>query len=148
MAKIEDLTELLVSELSEFEKGIAKLEVLEKRINNTKIEVNLKELQPIIAAHESAMINSKQNQEHYLNRLGALLKNAKIYPKWAVITFMVMTLITCLSIFYTYTIKSNAISAEKKSYENGKNTASEHINRYLSENPKAFESYKKWADQK
>ena len=64
MAKIEDLTELLVSELSEFEKGIAKLEVLEKRINNTKIEVDLKELKPIIADHESAMTSSKQHQEH------------------------------------------------------------------------------------
>ena len=95
MAKIEDLTELLVSELSEFEKGIAKLEVLEKRINNTKIEVNLKELQPIIAAHESAMTVSKQHQEHYLNRLEMLLENAKVYPKWAIITFMVLILITC-----------------------------------------------------
>tara|TARA_R110000868_G_scaffold105784_2_gene290487 strand:- start:7308 stop:7754 length:447 start_codon:yes stop_codon:yes gene_type:complete len=148
MAKIEDLTELLVSELSEFEKGIAKLEVLEKRINNTKIEVNLKELQPIIAAHESAMIVSKQHQEHYLNRLEMLLENAKVYPKWAIITFMVLILITCISIFYVYTVKSNALIAEETAYENGKNTASEHINKYLSENPKAFESYKKWAESK
>lgn len=148
MAKIEDLTELLVSELSEFEKGIVKLAELEKRINNTEINVNLKELKPIIAAHENAMTSSRQNQEHFLIKLETILKNAKVYPKWAVITFMVMILITCLSIFYTYTVKSNALIAEETAYENGKNTASEHINRYLSENPKAFESYKKWADQK
>jgi len=146
MAKIEDLTELLVSELSEFEKGIAKLEAIEKRINNTQIEVNLKEIKPVITAHESAMNRSKQNQEQYLNRLEALLKNAKIYPQWAVITFMMMVVITCLTIFYSYTVKSKAISVEKTAFENGKNAASKHINLYLSENPKALEQYKKWAE--
>tara|TARA_R110000868_G_scaffold259094_1_gene516823 strand:- start:78 stop:524 length:447 start_codon:yes stop_codon:yes gene_type:complete len=148
MAKIEDLTELLVSELSEFEKGVAKLAELEKRINNTKIEVDLKELKPIIADHESAMNSSKQHQEHYLNRLDTLLKNAKVYPKWAVITFMVMVLLTCTTLFYTYTIKTNAINAEKEAYQKGENAATEYINIYLSENPKAFEEYKKWLKTK
>ena len=94
------------------------------------------------------MNSSKQHQEHYLNRLDTLLKNAKVYPKWAVITFMVMVLLTCTTLFYTYTIKTNAINAEKEAYQKGENAATEYINIYLSENPKAFEEYKKWLKTK
>ncbi len=38
MTKIENLTELLVSELKGFEKGIIKLEALATKIDNTKVE--------------------------------------------------------------------------------------------------------------
>lgn len=148
MTKIENLTELLVSELKGFEKGIAKLEALETKISNTKVELNLKELKPLLQAQESAMSESKRVQESYLHRLQSIVEGASFYPKWAIITFMSMILICCLTLFYAYTVKTDALKNEKIAYAKGESAATEYINLYLSENPKALEQYKKWAASK
>jgi len=148
MTKIEQLTELLVSELKGFEKGIVKLEALETKIINTKVELNLKELNPLLKALENSLSESKRQQESYLNRLERIVKDAKFYPKWAIITFTATILLSCLISFYAYTVKSESIEIEKNAYQKGKTAATEYINLYLSENPKALESYKKWAETK
>ena len=54
MTKIEQLAALLVAELKEFEKSISKLESLETKISDTKVELNLKELKPLLEAHEQS----------------------------------------------------------------------------------------------
>ena len=148
MTKIENLTELLVAELKSFDKGIIKLEALENKISNTKVELNLNELKPLLQAQENAMSESKRDQESYLHRLQSVVEGASFYPKWAIITFMSMILICCMTLFYTYTVKTDALENEKAAYTKGETAATEYINLYLSENPKALEQYKKWAEGK
>lgn len=148
MTKIEQLATLLVAELKEFEKGISKLESLETKISSTKVELNLKELKPLLEAHEQSLRLSKKQQDSYLDRLQAVVKNASFYPKWAIITFMGMILLSCLISFYAYTVKIDSTEKEKIAYTKGEKAATEYINLYLSENPKALEGYKKWAKSK
>ena len=121
---------------------------METKISNTKVELNLKELNPLLQALENSLSESKRQQESYLNRLESIIKDANFYPKWAIISFFIMVLIFFLSLFYAYTVKTNAIEMEKVAYENGKTAATDYINLYLSENPKALEQYKKWAETK
>lgn len=148
MTKIEQLAALLVAELKEFKKGISKLESLETKISSTKIELNLKELKPILEAHEQSLKLSKKQQDSYLDRLQTVVKNASFYPKWAIITFIGMILLSCLISFYAYTVKIDSTEKEKIAYNKGEKAATEYINLYLSENPKALEQYKKWAESK
>ena len=65
MAKIEELTELLVSEINNFEKGITKLEALSKKINATKISMDLTEYKStLLETHyilQSLMLRVKTN---------------------------------------------------------------------------------------
>lgn len=148
MTKIEQLAELLVSELKGFEKGIAKLETLETKMNNSLIKLDLKEYKALKQHHEDAMSESNRIQELYLHRLQSVVNSASFYPKWAIITFMSMILMCCLISFYAYTVKTDVIEKEKAAYANGEKAATEYINLYLSENPKALEQYKKWAESK
>lgn len=148
MTKIEQLAALLVAELKEFDKGISKLEGLETKISNTKVELNLKELKPLLEAHEQSLSLSKKQQDTYLDRLQTVVKNASFYPKWAIISFFSMILICCLISFYAYTVKIGTTEKEKIAYTKGEKSATAYINLYLSENPKALEQYKKWAESK
>ena len=61
---------------------------------------------------------------------------------------MSMILICCLISFYAYTVKIGTNEKEKIAYTKGEKAATEYINLYLSENPKALEQYKKWAESK
>ena len=148
MTKIEQLAALLVAELRGFEKNISKLESLETKISDTKIELNLKELKPLLEAHEQSLNLSKKQQDSYLDRLQSIVKNASFYPKWAIISFMSMIIICCLISFYAYTVKIETTEKEKIAYIKGEKAATEYINLYLSENPKALERYKKWSESK
>lgn len=148
MTKIEQLTELLVSELKGFEKGIAKLEALETKMNNSLVKLDLKEYKALKQHHEDAMNESNRTQESYLHRLQSVVKGASFYPNWAIITFMGMILMCCLVSFYAYTVKIDTTEKEKIAYTKGEKAATEYINLYLSENPKALEQYKKWAKSK
>ena len=110
MAKIEELTELLVNEINDFNKGIAKLERINDQISTTKIRLDLTEYKSIIEKHQQKMTEIINAQERFLNRFENILKNVKIYPNWAVIVFIVSLLISVGSLLYAYTIKQMQIN--------------------------------------
>jgi len=85
MAKLEELSELLVSEIRDFEITVKKLEEIQKK----KISFDLDEFKSVLAKHESVLINQNLKVQETYNKFASLLKEAKIYPKWAVIVFMV-----------------------------------------------------------
>ncbi len=85
MAKLEELSELLVSEIRDFEITVKKLEEIQKK----KISIDLDELKSVLANHETVLINQNLKVQETYNKFLGLLKEAKIYPKWAVIVFLV-----------------------------------------------------------
>jgi len=105
MAKIEEITEILVNEIDDFNKGIAKLEKINDKINTTKVGIDLKEYKMIIEKHQVKMTEIVDSQERFLNRFESLLKKAKMYPNWAVIVFIISLLVSFGSLFYAYTVK-------------------------------------------
>lgn len=146
MSKLEIICELLVNELTDFEKdvnrlteSIAKAENLQVKFDTKPLEGLLDQLQALGKEEEVARMN-------YLRDFQQKLDGAKIYPSWAVISFSVMIALCCLLSFSIYKIKSEAQKNEKTAYANGEKAATEYINLYLRENPKALESYKKWAE--
>ncbi len=104
MAKIEELTELLVNEINDFNKGVSKLETINEKLNTTKIRIDLKEYKSIIELHQKKMAEIIDSQERFLNRFESLLKKTKIYPNWAVIVFIISVLISIGALLYTYRI--------------------------------------------
>lgn len=93
MAKIDEITELLTNELNAFKEDVEKLEQLNEKLQATKLKVDVKELRSLLLEHERNMKYNLDSQERIYNRFEGLLKNARIYPTWAVVVFIVSLLI-------------------------------------------------------
>lgn len=100
MSKIEEITEILVNELSVFKEDVEKLEELNEKIQSTKINVDVQEIKSILQEHESKMKYTLDSQERI--RFEQLLKNARIYPNWAVLVFIISLLISFGAMFFVF----------------------------------------------
>ncbi|WP_445954995.1 DUF6730 family protein [Yeosuana sp.] len=98
MTKLEELTALLVNEINDFNKGIEKLEKINEQINTTKIKMDVSEYKSIIEEHQKQMAIHKDTLERFEGRFNAKIEQAKIYPTWAVVVFIVCVLLTMVSI--------------------------------------------------
>lgn len=85
MAKLEELSELLVSEIKDFEMAVKKLEEIQKK----KITIDLADLKLVLSNHETVLKNQNLKLQETYNNFANLFKEAKIYPKWAMIVFLV-----------------------------------------------------------
>jgi len=148
MSKLEMISELLVNELTDFEKNVTRLEDSVTKAENLQVKFDTEPVEGLISKLQNYGRQEESSRLEYLQSLQLGLKQAKIYPNWAVISFFVLVVLSSVLCFYTYTIKSNAVENEEVAYAKGEMAATEYINLYLSENPKALERYKKWAESK
>lgn len=148
MSKLELISELLVNELTDFEKDVNRLEDSIVRAENLQVKFDTKPVEGLISQLQNYGRQEENSRLEYLQSLQLSLNQAKIYPNWAVISFFALVVLSCVLCFYTYTVKTNAFENERVAYTKGETSATEYINLYLSENPQALESYKKWAETK
>lgn len=148
MSKLELISELLVNELTDFEKDVTRLEESIAKAEILQVTFNVKPVEGLISRLEDYASQEDVLRRNYLSNLQQNLEKAKIYPSWAVISFFVLVVLSCFLSFYAYQIKTNATENEKAAYANGEADAMGYINLYLSENPKALKEYKKWAESK
>jgi ClpP class serine protease len=104
MAKIDEITELLTNELNVFKEDVEKLEKLNEKLQATKLKVDLEELRSLLQEHEKKIERTLDSQERIYNRFEDLLKNARIYPTWAVVVFLVSLLLNIALILYSFYI--------------------------------------------
>ncbi|MHB1105409.1 MAG: DUF6730 family protein [Lutibacter sp.] len=102
MTKLEELTALLVNELNDFNKDIEKLEKISEQLNTTKIKMDVAEYKAIIKEHQKEMASHLNAIERFENRFENKIKQAKIYPTWAVVVFMVCIVITVGLVSYIF----------------------------------------------
>jgi len=98
MAKLEELSELLVSEIRDFEEAVKRLE----KVQDAKITIDLTELKSVLSNHEMVIKNQNSTVQETYSKFANLMKQAKIYPKWAVILFIVSLMLNCLIISYLF----------------------------------------------
>ncbi|WP_417884916.1 DUF6730 family protein [Zunongwangia sp.] len=85
MAKIDELSELLCSELASFEQHMKRLE----EIYSQGIHLDTEDLIRRLSSLEDTLDFEKKEYERISNELSNTIKEAKIYPKWALIVFFV-----------------------------------------------------------
>ncbi|WP_445737282.1 DUF6730 family protein [Mariniflexile sp.] len=98
MTKLEELTALLVNEINDFNKSVEKLEKISEQISATKIKMDVSEYKSIIEVHQKQMVIHKDILDRFEGRFNAKIEQAKIYPTWAVVVFIVCVLLTVVSI--------------------------------------------------
>ena len=102
MTKLEELTALLVNEINDFKNGLEKLDKINNQLKETKIKMDLKEYKSIIETHQQKMASQKDFIERFENRFSNKIKNAKIYPTWAVAVFIFSLLFGLISVFLVF----------------------------------------------
>lgn len=100
MTKLEELTALLVNEINDFNKGVEKLEKISEQISAIKIKMDVSEYKSIIEEHQKQMNIHKEMLERFESRFNNKINEAKIYPTWAVVVFIIALLIAIGSILY------------------------------------------------
>lgn len=83
MAKLEQLSELLVAEIEQFEKTVDKLQ----RIQEQKIGIDVRALELLFKQHYAKVEGLLKEHSLQMEKLEDHLKQTKAYPVWALITF-------------------------------------------------------------
>tara|TARA_B100001059_G_C17652470_1_gene485195 strand:+ start:298 stop:603 length:306 start_codon:yes stop_codon:yes gene_type:complete len=99
MAKIDELSELLCSELASFEQHMKRLE----EIHSQGIHLNTEDLIRRLSSLEDTLDFEKNEYERISTDLSDTIKEAKIYPKWALVVFYVSLSLNVIVISYVIT---------------------------------------------
>lgn len=83
MTKLEQLSELLVAEISQFEKTVEKLE----KIQQQKIAIDTRATELLFKKHEEKVKEALEYHSREMQDFKIYLQNAKAYPAWALILF-------------------------------------------------------------
>lgn len=102
MTKLEELTNLLVNEIDDFKKDVEKLEIINNQLKDTKIKVDLTEYKSIIDSHQQQMEVYKRTFKDFENRFNNKINQAKIYPNWAVVVFIICIVVTAVLVSYMF----------------------------------------------
>ena len=113
MTKIKEYMELLTSEMEAFRNDVNRLEAINNHMKDVKVSIDLKEIKTVLKKHSTQLENQKEQQERFYNRMKSLFQTAGIYPKWAVITFIVAILLSVASLVYAYQTKMAAEKVEE-----------------------------------
>tara|TARA_R110000868_G_scaffold346999_1_gene608100 strand:+ start:2108 stop:2422 length:315 start_codon:yes stop_codon:yes gene_type:complete len=102
MTKLEELTALLVNELNDFNKGIERLEKISEQLKDTKIKMDVSEYKAIIEEHQKEMAFQLNSISSFEKRFNDKIQQAKIYPNWAVVVFIVCIVVTLVLVSYLF----------------------------------------------
>tara|TARA_R110002072_G_scaffold142396_1_gene287726 strand:+ start:69 stop:383 length:315 start_codon:yes stop_codon:yes gene_type:complete len=102
MTKLEELSALLVNEIDDFKNGVEKLEKINDQLNETKVKMDLSEYKTMLFSHQKEMASHLKAIERFENRFNNKINQAKIYPNWAVVVFIIAIVLCIASVSYTY----------------------------------------------
>lgn len=100
MTKLEEFTALLVNETIDFKNALEKLEKLNMHLKETKIKMDLTEYKTTIESHQQQMASHLNSLERFQNHFDTKVKQAKIYPNWAVVVFIVSLVLGVGALFF------------------------------------------------
>ncbi len=98
MAKLEEISELLVSEIKDFEEAVKRLE----KVQEARITIDLTEMKNLFADQRKALENQNSKAEKIYEQIETMIKEAKIYPTWAVFLFIASILLNCVGAIMVY----------------------------------------------
>ncbi|WP_282055433.1 DUF6730 family protein [Maribacter luteus] len=147
MNKLETITQLLVNELTDFETNVDRLEKSIERVERAKVQFDVSSIKDLTIELKVFQNREIDSRKQYLTQLDRKLENAKIYPKWAVVTFIIAigTALSCL--YFAYGVQSNMQENEQKAYQQGIKDYEKYLDSFFEDNPKAFGTYKKWKEK-
>jgi len=144
MAKLDEITALLVDEINGFEKSVEKLGALLEHIDDFKFEPETSGIEYLLKEHANKQDQLFKQQNGRMDKLLGSVKKSIVLPKWLVVLlwiFMMSIMVTlCMAIYQTHQIPK----VEARAYKKGEEAAVGHFKQFFEQTPEASELYDQW----
>jgi len=147
MAKIDELTEVIVNEFETFKEASIGIKKSIEEIKNIEIEANTKELETTIKDYFKEHRKLIHEQSIEIDRLSRRLKNASTLPNWLRALSSISLLIIVFTFCYLAHVFITLDKQKEQAYENGKEAIHEVIREYYNAYPKEYEKLQEWAKE-
>lgn len=148
MAKIEEITALLIDEIEGFNQSIQNLSKLNDRLQNTTIKTDNRELEQTLQSfykqYETLQIDYKEE----LTSLQNEINTAVIIPKWMTTVFISLCSLFLISVLLNFYQFKQKDSIKNQGFKDGKTEIENHIMKFFKSNPKTKKTYQNWLKKK
>lgn len=145
MAKIEEITALLIDEIATFEKAVNQLQKQSEKIQTTNFTIDSSQIDITLSEFSKKLDNDYELQHLELIDLQNKLNKTVIIPNWMTILFSSFFIIFILSFGFNFHQYQQKKETKKTSYNEGINAMKNHMQLYFNKNPKTFKHYQKWS---
>ena len=121
MAKIEEVTALLIDEIATFEKAVTKLKEESEKIKTTSFSINSSQIETTLSEFSKQLNDNYELQYIELLNLQNKLNKTVIIPNWMTILFSSFFIIFILSFGFNFYQYKKSIETENIAYKKGIN---------------------------
>lgn len=143
MAKIEEVTALLIDEIAAFEKAVTQLKEESIIIQQQQITIDTTNVKTVFKNFEQKLNSNYQIENEQLKVIQNKLNKTVIIPKWMTILFCLFFIGFLISVglnFYQFQ-NSKKIKTERNKLQN-------HMQHFFKENTSTLKQYQKWKNNK
>jgi len=143
MAKIQEITELLVNEIESFDKSVSELKKQVAILQFVKLTPKTEELDLVFNTHFSSL---KNIQNSFLNQLKSdkAAERGQHISKVQLLIILFLFIVSFGSLVYSNFTLQQIDKKEKIAYTEGAIDIKKHIKSFFKDNPQAENAYNKW----
>ena len=148
MAKIEEITAMLINEIEDFKNSIEELKQESIKLDKKKFTIDTSKINMVLSDFNKKLNKNYDLQQEQVIEIQKKLSSTMVIPKWLIIVLITYTTALVFSISYNFYQKNNSIKIKEEALKEGKKSMETHILNFFKENPKALDSYKNWKNEK
>ena len=148
MAKIEEITAMLINEIEDFKNSIEELKQESIKLDKKKFTIDTSKINMVLSDFNKKLNKNYDLQQEQVIEIQKKLSSTMVIPKWLIIVLITYTTALVFSISYNFYQKNNSIKIKEEALIEGKKSMETHILNFFKEDPKALESYKTWKNEK
>ena len=148
MAKIEEITALLINEIESFENALKELKKESDKLHNKEFVIDTSQIKIAFKEFDQKLSSDHEHRLKEVYEIQKKLNKKIIIPKWVIILVSSFFIITILSLTYNFYQYQSNIKLEKEAYQKGKTQIETHIFSFFDSYPKSYKNYKKWQNEK
>ncbi|ASV29930.1 DUF6730 family protein [Maribacter cobaltidurans] len=146
--KLDEVMELLTDELDGFNRSLEKLEKLTKNADHIKIRPDTSEIERLLREHLNSEKANNSKLDEYVRGITEQISSARLVPKVQLWVHYSIWFISLVIIGYLIFKVSGITSVQEKAFAKGEQEVISNLKGYFDQNPKHYQSYKKWIKEK
>ena len=146
--KLDEIMELLTDELDGFNKSIVRLEQLTQNTDNIKVIPDTSEIERLLREHLNSEKDRTERLQEALQETRNQILKARLVPKIQLWIHYSIWFISLVVIGYLALEVSAIGEIQEKAFAKGEQEVISNLKGYFDQNPKHYQSYKKWIKEK
>ena len=146
--KLDEIMELLNDELDGFNKSIVRLERLTQNTNNIKVVPDTSEIERLLREHLNSEKTKTERLQESVQDIRSQIIKARLVPKIQLWIHYSIWFISLVIIGYLALEVSAIGEIQAKAFAKGEQEVISNLKGYFDQNPKHYQSYKKWIKEK